>query len=65
MSLPSMKIKMNITSSDYAQRLAVYRRQQLASATAPTSNRSGLMLLGSPIISRIHNIKPGCSSCGK
>jgi hypothetical protein len=59
-----MKIKMNITSGDYAQRLAVYRRQQLASA-APTSNRSGLMLLGSPIISRIHNIKPGCSSCGK
>lgn len=54
---------MQLSGSDYARHLRAYKQQQAASGAA--NPRSGLMLLTSPMVSRIHNIKPGCSACGK
>jgi hypothetical protein len=38
-----------------AANLDSVRRQKLAAPTA----------LNAPIISRVHNVRPGCSSCGR
>ena len=61
--MPSQQIKMNIhalnngpTSQMYAYALQQHHLQQQQKTTSH---------LYSPMISRIHKTKPGCSSCGK
>jgi hypothetical protein len=61
--MPAVRMGMQLSTSDYARQLKAYKIQQAASGAA--NPRSGLMMLTSPMVSRIHNIKPGCSACGK
>jgi hypothetical protein len=61
---PSVRIQMNVNASSnnsvYRQAAIVnlVKAQQLQQSKAPTS------LLG-PMVARIHNVRPGCGSCGK
>lgn len=64
MAIPSTRLRMNITSSEYNQNLKIYR-QKMAAAGVNLAPRSGVMALNSAMVSRIHGIRPGCSACGK
>jgi len=62
MPATAIRMGMQLSGSDYARHLKAYKAQQAAINPNP---RSGLMLLNSSMVGRIHNIKPGCSACGK
>jgi len=61
---PSISIRMNITpsQSSCANRQAIIanlvKEQQVNQSKAPSS-------LYGPMVGRIHNVRPGCGSCGK
>lgn len=62
------KIKMQIqTSSDYSQFLQQYRTQQNSSQynAQVLLNAKKSTLPFRTMIDRIHNVRPGCGSCGK
>lgn len=61
----SSRIKMQIQSSDYSQFLQQYRTQQLQSQTQTSLNFNKSRLPFRTMIERIHNVRPGCGSCGK
>jgi len=63
MPLPSRRINMNLNlahSNNMNQAILtnLVKNQQIQQAKAPTA-------LNSPMISRVHNVRPGCGSCGK
>jgi hypothetical protein len=53
------RIRMNLTNPNVQQAAAMVA----AAKPTPTQFRAGA--LNSPMIGRVHNVKPGCSSCGK
>jgi len=61
---PSVSISMDINSGSknnlYKQALIanLVKTQQAQQRNAPSA-------LNSPMIGRVHNVRPGCSSCGK
>jgi len=61
---PSQKIRMNLNvgaqmnSLNQAMMANLVKTQNAQQRRAPTA-------LTSPMISRIHNVRPGCGSCGK
>jgi hypothetical protein len=56
------KMMLNLNNGNYSkQQLAQF--QEKYKASIPKTN-SG-MTLNSSIIGRIHNVRPGCGSCGK
>ena len=63
----SSRIKMQIQSSDYSQFLQKYRMQQFQQQTQQqtTLNINKSRLPFRTMIERIHNVRPGCGSCGK
>ena len=52
------KIPMQIGSVVNPQFIEAVKKSQARSSKAPMSLRAGM-------ISRIHNVRPGCGSCGK
>jgi len=40
-------------------------KSNLAKIPSQNTTQSQIKPLSSPMIGRIHNVKPGCSSCGK
>ena len=55
------KISMRLDNSNYTRtQLAAYQAN-LAAAPKPKA----LQALNSSIVGRIHNVRPGCGSCGK
>ena len=64
MPTPSRKIGMNLNvgsqmnSLNQAMMANLVKTQNAQQRRAPTALRS-------PMISRIHNVRPGCGSCGK
>lgn len=65
MPSPSYKIKMQIQTSDYSTFLQQYKNQQAASQTQMQSRLNSSSLPFRSMITRIHNVRPGCGSCGK
>jgi len=59
------KINMVLSNGNYIPQ--AHRQMNSASlASAPiVATKSGASSLNAPIISRIHNIRPGCGSCGR
>jgi hypothetical protein len=56
------KIFMNLNNNNYTHKqLAEYK----ASIVAATPKPKAVKGLNSSIIDRIHNVRPGCGSCGK
>lgn len=64
-ALPSTRLRMNITSSEYNQNLKIYRQKMAASGVNLAPRSTGVMALNSAMVTRIHGIRPGCSACGK
>ena len=55
------KISMSLNNGNYTKaQLAVYQAKM---AVAPKPK--GHQALNSSIVGRIHNVRPGCGSCGK
>jgi hypothetical protein len=56
------KIFMKLDNSNYTRnQIAAFQANLIAAAPKPKSAKS----LNSSIIDRIHNVRPGCGSCGK
>ncbi len=56
------KIFMKLDNSNYTyKQLAEYK----ANLAAATPKPKGSSALNASIVGRIHNVKPGCGSCGK
>jgi hypothetical protein len=56
------KIFMNLNNNNYTHKqLAEYK----ASIAAATPKQKGSSALNASIVGRIHNVRPGCGSCGK
>ena len=54
------KMFMNLSNGNYTKsQLAAFQAKNVAKP------KSGNQSLNSSIIGRIHNVKPGCGSCGK
>jgi len=53
------RIRMNLTNPNVQQAAA------MAAAAKPTLTQFRAGALNSSMIGRVHNVKPGCSSCGK
>ena len=56
-----VQIFMNLNNGSYS-------RKQIAAFQAkntPAPKPKSAQLLNAPIIERIHNVRPGCGSCGK
>jgi len=63
------KIKMFLSNGNYSnvqpkQHINI-DRERLENLTLLTATPKTSSLLNAPIISRIHNTKPGCGSCGR
>ncbi len=55
-------IKMTLTTGNVAQfQFDALTRSGLARVPAPKQNMS----LTAPMIGRVHNVRPGCGSCGR
>jgi hypothetical protein len=54
------RIRMNLTNPNVQQAAAM-----AAAAVRPTPTQFRAGALNSSMIGRVHNVKPGCSSCGK
>ena len=55
------KIFMSLNNGNYTQKqLAAY-----AAKMAPLPKSKASQALNSSIVGRIHNVRPGCGSCGK
>lgn len=65
MPATAVKLGMNITTSDYGQYVTAYKAQQRKLAAAAPTVRPQQFSLSSPMVGRIHNVRPGCGSCGK
>jgi len=65
MPAPSFRVKMNITTSSDVAYLRNYRMQQQKMVAAAPRQALRQMTLNSPMVGRIHNVRPGCGSCGK
>jgi hypothetical protein len=64
MPAPSRKINMNLNIGSQMNSV----NQSIFASLVKTQNeqqRKAPSALTSPMISRIHNIRPGCGSCGK
>jgi len=56
------KIFMRLDNSNYTRKqLAAYHAKMVAVAPKPKAVKG----LNSSIIDRIHNVRPGCGSCGR
>lgn len=56
------KINMFISNGNFQPKLPTYHQQNpLKSFPLPKAPSA----LNAPIIARIHNVKPGCGSCGR
>jgi len=54
-------IKMTLTNGNLANvHFAALTRSKLAAVPTPAKN----VTLKSPMIGRVHNVRPGCGSCG-
>jgi hypothetical protein len=60
---PSVSIKMDVNSGANSH----IHRQVIANLvkTQQAQQRNAPSALNSPMISRVHNVRPGCGSCGK
>jgi hypothetical protein len=60
---PSVSIKMDVNSGSNSH----IHRQVIANLvkTQQAQQRNAPSALNSPMISRVHNVRPGCGSCGK
>lgn len=55
------KIFMRLNNGNYTQKeLAAFQAKM-----APIAKPKGSSALNSSIVGRIHNVRPGCGSCGK
>lgn len=59
-------IKMRLLNGNpTAQQLAAFSKSNMSPVPQNLPTKSNTSSLNSSMISRIHNIKPGCGSCGK
>jgi len=61
---PSRKIGMNINIGSQMNTMSQIMMTNLVKAQSQQQKKAPSALT-SPMISRIHNIRPGCGSCGK
>jgi len=61
---PSVSIKMDINSGLTSN---IYRQAMIANLvkTQQTQQRNAPSALNGSMVARIHNVRPGCGSCGK
>jgi hypothetical protein len=61
---PSVSIKMDVSSGSQSN---IYRQAMIANLvkTQQVQQRNAPSALNSPMVSRVHNVRPGCGSCGK
>jgi len=61
---PSVSIKMDISSGSHSN---IYRQAMIANLvkTQQAQQRNAPSALNGPMVSRVHNVRPGCGSCGK
>jgi hypothetical protein len=61
---PSVSIRMDVNSNSTSN---IYRQSMVANLvkTQQEQQRKAPSALNSSMISRIHNVRPGCGSCGK
>ena len=57
------KISMRLTNDNYTPRQIASYQANLAAAPKPKSGAA--VALNTSIVGRIHNVRPGCGSCGK
>jgi hypothetical protein len=55
------KISMNLDNGNYSRRQIAAYQAHLAATPKPKTAQA----LNSSIVGRIHNVRPGCGSCGK
>ena len=55
------KISMSLDNSNYNRKQLAAYKANLAATPKP----KGPQALNSSIVGRIHNVRPGCGSCGK
>jgi hypothetical protein len=61
---PSVSIRMDVNS---ASNSSLYRQAMIANLVKEqqAQQRSAPSALNSSMIARVHNVRPGCGSCGK
>jgi hypothetical protein len=64
MPVPSKKIRMNLSIGSQMNVMNQVMLSNLAKAQQ-AQQRKAPSALSSPMISRVHNVRPGCGSCGK
>jgi hypothetical protein len=57
----TMSLNNNNSTSQYIASMNHLQKTSAAAAAKPVKNGS----LKTPMIGRIHNVRPGCGSCGK
>lgn len=66
--MSSNRFKIVFPSSSYSSNANI-RYQVLSTipstSVAPTIRTNATLSLRSPMVARVHKVKPGCSSCGK
>jgi hypothetical protein len=55
------KILMNLNNGNYTQKQLATFHEKMASVPKPKAQQA----LNASIVGRIHNVRPGCGSCGK
>lgn len=65
MPTPSFRVKMNISTSDYSTQLQAFKLQQQRLAVSAPTTAPRQFALNQSIVGRVHNVRPGCGSCGK
>lgn len=65
MPAPSFRVSMNIQTSSYGTQLQAFKLQQQKLAAANPTSVPRQFSLNQSIIGRVHNVRPGCGSCGK
>jgi len=61
---PSVSIRMDVNSNSTSN---IYRQSMLANLvkTQQEQQRKAPSALNGSMVARIHNVRPGCGSCGK
>jgi hypothetical protein len=61
---PSVSIKMDVSSGSHSN---IYKQAMVANLvkTQQAQQKKAPTALNSSMISRVHNVRPGCGSCGK
>jgi len=61
---PSVAIRMDVNSGSNSN---IYRQTMLANLvkTQQEQQRSAPSALNGSMVARVHNVRPGCGSCGK